>query len=345
MRALLVVALVVGATGCGLDMGGLGAASGDASTAGDAPLAVGADSSTGSSGSSGGGGEGGSGSSGSDAGGATNDATTPADASACAAGLPSGWSLVVYEASRAPCPGGYGSHDDIAGATAGAGACGCNCTVTTQPSCTQGTLTTQWSSNGSSAGACSNPGAPMTVSGTGCTIMPGNGQLAQGFSAAPFAPAGGACTASIHADPSKLAKNAVRTCDVPASAADAVCWGSAPPGFSACIATAGDVPCPAGPFATRTVLSDDVELVCPTCGACSVGGACANAQVKFYSDPQCGTLVTQLACNGTCVDTGGGNQRQVAAFEYTAQVQPSCQASPAGGASLNPVNPKTVCCR
>jgi hypothetical protein len=345
MRSLVVVALVAGATGCGLDMRGLGgAAPGDASTTTDAPLPVGADGGSGSSG--GPGDDGGSGSGGTDSGGGESEASTPdADASACVASLPSGWSLVAYETSRATCPGGYGPHDAIAGATPGAGACVCNCTVATQPSCTQGTLVTQWSSTGASPGPCVNAGVQMPVSGSGCTNLPAAGQLAQGFSASPFASTGGACTAAVHADPSKVAKDAVRTCAVPQSAADAVCSGSPPAGFSACIAAPGDVPCPAGPFAVRTVIQDDVELVCAACGACSVSAACANAQVKFYSDPQCGTVVTQLPCNATCVDTGAASSKQVAAFEYTAQVQASCQASPSGAASLNPVKPQTLCCR
>jgi hypothetical protein len=341
----VVVALVAGATGCGLDLRGLAAAgSGDASTMTDAPVVVTADGGGGSSG--GAGGEGGNEGGGSDDGGGTGDASAPtADASSCVGSLSPAWSLVAFEASRAPCPGGYNPRDAIAGAVAGAGACGCDCTVTSQPSCTQGTLGTQWSSTGASAGPCPNPGASMTVGGSGCTNTPA-GPLAQGFSASALPASGGSCAASVSpADPSKVVKIGVRTCDVPPSAADAVCSGAPPPGFAACVAATGDVPCPAGPFATRTLIEDDVVLVCPGCGPCNVVGTCGNAQVKFYSDAQCGNVVAQLPCTGTCVDTGGGNGKQVAAFEYTAQVQASCQASPSGAPAFDPVKPRTICCR
>jgi hypothetical protein len=332
MRTVVVLAFVVGATGCGLDMAGLGAsAAGDASASPDGPHADGSGS---------GGGDGGQGS---DGGGTDGASLPPAEAGAC---VPSGWSLVAYEASRASCPGGYGaSHDEVSGATAGAGACACSCNVTTQPSCDQGTLVTQWSPAGPSNGPCSNPGPPLTMNGSACTAFAGPVALEPGFSASPFAPTGGACTAAVNPDPSKVTKAGVRFCDVPPPAAEAVCSGAAPSGFAACLVAPGDVPCPTGPFATRTVVADDVELVCPTCGPCTVAGTCGSAQIRFYSDGQCAALAATLSCDGACVSAGGGPPKTVAAYEYSAHAQATCTASPIGATSLAPVRPQTLCCR
>ena len=265
----------------------------------------------------------------------------------CATGLPSGWSVVVYEPSRGACPAGYGaSHDAFAGATAGTGSCACPCTVTTQPTCTQGMLSTQSAQSSGGAGQCGSPGTTLSINGSGCTPLPGGGQLDQGFSAEPVGPGGGgACTATLSANPGLVTKNGVRTCDVPPGDLGAVCSGSAPAGFSACIVASGDIPCPSGPFGTRSRIDDDEILVCPACGSCSVSSSCGAAQVKFFGGSQCqGPVVATLACNGSCVPTGAATQ-YVGGYEYTAQPQATCQGSAAGAPTFNPVQPHTVCCR
>ena len=315
MRLLAVVALAAcasSATGCGLDMSGLGppiSKEGGVSVAGDAATADG--SMPGDDGGSGGG-----------------DDAAPGEAGpvvTCATGLPPGWSVVVYEPSRGACPAGYGaSHDAFAGATAGTGSCACPCTVTTQPTCMQGMLSTQFEQSSGGAGQCGSPGTTLSINGSGCTPMSaGGGQLDQGFSAEPVGPGGGgACTVTLSANP-----------------------GLVTAGFSACIVASGDIPCPSGPFGTRSRIDDDEILVCPACGSCSVSSSCGAAQVKFFGDSQCGgQVVATLACNGSCVPTGAATQH-VSGYEYMAQPQATCQGSAAGAPTFNPVQPHTVCCR
>jgi hypothetical protein len=134
-------------------------------------------------------------------------------------------------------------------------------------------------------------------------------------------------------------------CDVPATQTDAVCSGAPPPGFAACITAPGDVACPSGPFILRTVVADDDVLVCPACGACQVAASCGSAQVIFYSDDGCGQVVATLPANGACTPTGDGDGQDVSSYEYTAQVQASCQAAGSGAPAFDPVAPHTVCCR
>jgi hypothetical protein len=340
MRWLAIFALAGCATACGLDEHGLGAAAGvDAAVeggppgeAGEAGVGGGVDASAASS-----------------DGGPGSDAKSPTfDAGPCTAALPAGWALVASEASRAPCPAGYGgSHDEVAGATAGAGACACSCTITAQPSCDQGSLSTQWAGQ-PSPGICPNAASQLPVSGSACMGLTPMTQLQQAFSAEALPPTGGTCTGSVNPDPSKVTKNGVRTCVPPPSSAEALCNGLAPAGFAACLVASGDVACPPGPFAVRAVVSDDVELVCPTCGACAVGGTCTGAQISFYGDGQCASLVATLPCNGTCADTGGGpggGARGVGSYKYAASPQATCQATPSGVATFQPVTPHTVCCR
>jgi hypothetical protein len=335
MRSIVVVALAAGAAGCGLDMAGLAAVDAglDAAAGGDVHVASDGGAPTGTD--------------------ASNDAgsTSTGDSSdggSCVASLPAGWVLSLYESARAACPPGYGgSHDLVQGATAGPGACACSCQVTAPPACDNGTVTTQWASQPPipGLGPCFNAGAALPVAGSGCTAFPSPTRLGAGFSGEPFQPSGGSCTASVNADPSKVTKNAVRTCDVPQPDAESVCSGAVPAGFSACIEIAGDVPCPAGPFQKRFAVGDDLELVCPACAICTVTGTCNGATVKFFSDQGCNTQVATYPCDGSCHDTGNANDAGVAAYEYTAQAQPGCQAPTSGGPTYTTVNPQTVCCR
>jgi hypothetical protein len=334
MRSIAVVALAAGVAGCGLDMGGLAAVgAGRDASATDGGMAS----------------EGGAALEGDADGGAPEEETgASTDGGSCVAGLPAGWSLVVYEANRGPCPPGYGGgHDGVSGATAGPGACSCTCTLTAQPACDHGTVATQWAAQAPppGPGPCASPGTPLQPNGSGCTAFPVATQLSGAFSGEPFAPTGGSCTAAVSADPSKVSKGAVRTCDVPTSDSESVCLGSAPAGFSACISTSGDLPCPGGPFSQRWLVDDDLELVCPACALCIVTGTCANAQVKFYSDQGCGTLVATFACDGSCQGAGSGANQTVAAYEYTAQPKGSCVVAPAGPPKFTPVTPRTLCCR
>lgn len=332
MGRLWALVLACGVAACGLDMSGLGPPSpGGGPTV---PLDGGAD-----------GASSGAPSPGDDGGGA--GASSPAESGPPAAcPVPSGWSVVAYEPDRNPCPAGYGaSHDEVAGATAASGACGCTCSVTAQPTCEKGSLSTQWAATaiGTGGGSCTVPGVPLAVNGPGCTGM-GSAQLAQGFSAEALQASGGACSAQLAANPTQVTKNGVRMCDVPPAQVDAPCTGSPPAGFSTCITAPGDVACPGGPFGKRSVIADDEVLVCASCDPCQVNASCQNAQVTFYSDLQCRQQVAVLAASGSCVATGGGANQSVSAFVYSAQLQASCLSASSGAPAFNPVQPHTLCC-
>lgn len=329
--SVLWIVLVSGFAGCGLDRAGLGPATlGD-----DASPSV--DSGAGSEND---------GAANFDVGGSSGQGPTD-DGEPPAACAPAGWSLVLYGPSSSACPSGYASHAEVTGATAGSGACTCPCTVTAEPTCDQGTVSTQYATGLFAPNVqCGSAGLPLQVNGGGCTSMGGQGgKLADGFSAEPLQAGGGACNAQLAADPSQVTKNDVLVCDVPAAQAGAMCSGSPPASFSLCIVAPGDVACPAGAFTKQSLVADDEVLVCPSCGACQVSGSCKNAQVEFFGDAACKTSVATLGANGDCVSTGLASGQNVVAFEYGVEAEASCQASLAGTPSFDPVQPQTLCCR
>lgn len=215
-----------------------------------------------------------------------------------------------------------------------AGACTCPCNITQQPSCTTGNVTWTY---GQFAPICYGP---SNVNSNGmCQPMNANLQTAQLVQ--PLPPYGGACTAQVAADTSKVQTTPVRTCSVPAPDEASVCAGSAPAGSAACVVAAGDVPCPQGsPFQTRAVIADGETLVCSACGACGVTATCANAELDVYSDMACMNMMTAIPANGTCVGVQGGMMK---AYWYKAQVTaPKCGATTS--ASFQATNAQTLCC-
>jgi hypothetical protein len=336
MRALACVALAgalvvaipiaMATGGCGLSVAGL-ETSGATGDGGSGEAGSGADS--------------GSGSGGVDAGDDAPSFSTDG-ATNCLSAIPSGWSLVAYESAQGACPAGYGGeHDEYIGVSAGAGACTCTCQITTQPSCTAGTLTTSY---GIAAGTCPSPGETFAVNGSTCSALPTPGNLAAYYASQPLAPSGGSCTGLAAGNTSQVTKLGVRYCDVPMASAESVCEGMPPATFAACIVTSGDVACPTNsPFANKTLVADDEMLVCSACTSCTVGGACSDAKVTFYSDLQCNVPVVQLASDGTCVATNS-NARTVVAAEYSATPNATCHAT-GSTASFSPLGPHTLCCR
>lgn len=342
------VAMAVAASiaGCGLSTVGLAPV--DAAGAGEGGAGVGeADASPTRDGSVAG--DGGGPSLGGDAGGgltpdAKSDAPSSGDGGAttpCVSALPAGWGVVAYEAARAACPAGYGGHDAYSGAAAAAGACACDCQITTSPNCTKGMVATSYGGGG---GTCPMQGEVLTVDGSSCTALTQSGNLTQYFASQPVALSGGACSGTATGDPSQVTKQGVRYCDVPPASAESVCEGMAPASFAACIVSAGDVGCPTGsPFTNKTLVADDEMLTCSACTTCAVSGTCNSPKIAFFSDGACTQQVVQLASDGTCEPSNANNQ-PVAAAEYSAQTNATCQAS-GTAASVSPQGPHTLCCR
>jgi hypothetical protein len=274
-----------------------------------------------------------------DAGATTAEAGPP-----CTDGIPTGWSLVILDLGSAACPTDFTSHDVSGPPVVGAGACACTCAVTEEGACTEGTLTVM------DGPTCARSYFTATVSGPGC-LSAGAGQTvpvsahAQG---APLAAQGGSCSSGSQADPTQISAPAVSYCDVPASSAENVCGGVPPPGFAACVATSGDVPCPAGtPFVGRQVVEDGATLLCTPC-SCTVSTTCLDATVTEYADPSCqGNPVASFTVDGTCdvvEQSGEQGSGSWSSVEYAATASSTCMAATSTG-TAQLANPQTICCR
>jgi hypothetical protein len=260
----------------------------------------------------------------------------------CVTSIPAGWSLVILEQARDPCPAALTPHDLVGDPQAMAGACSCTCTITTQPSCTSGTLQGSFG-NASGSAACSTKVLALPISGSGCTQLQPGGQAPTSIAIDALPSTGGACTFSAVGNTTLVATTNVRTCDVAGPGSEGVCAGSPPAGFSACIAAAGEMACPSGsPFASRTVLAASETLVCTACTGCTVNGNCSSPLVTYYSDYLCNNPVATFPADGACTQPNwNGN---LAGVEYHASVQASCAAT-GSTATFQAASPQTVCCR
>jgi hypothetical protein len=259
----------------------------------------------------------------------------------CVASIPAGWSLVAYETSRVACPAGYtSSYDALADPQAAPGACACSCTVTSPPTCDDGTLHIHWGMSST----CPSSILPLGVGGGGCTQMQPGGPAANALAVPPVGLSGGNCTGSAAGDTTQVTSSQVRYCVVPAPDAEGVCGGGAPTGFSGCLRSPGDVPCPTGtPFQSRTVLADTETLVCSACTSCGFQGICTGATAKFYGDYLCQGYVGSLTADGTCTQPAWAGQ-QVHGVIYQAQAMATCAAT-GTSATFAAIEPQTVCCR
>jgi hypothetical protein len=260
----------------------------------------------------------------------------------CVASIPAGWSLVLFEPSRDPCPAGLTSNDLVDDPQATASACTCPCSITAQPSCTSGTLQGGFG-NASGAAACATKVPPLSISGSGCTQLQPGGPAPTSIAIEPLPASGGTCTASAVGNTTQVTSSQVRTCDVAGAGAEVVCEGSPPAGFSVCIAAAGDMACPSGSiFANRTVVAASETLVCTACSSCTVTGTCSSPLVTYYSDYLCLNAVATFPADGACTQPNwSGN---LAGVEYHATVQASC-AGAGSAATFQAISPQTVCCR
>jgi hypothetical protein len=347
--------LLFATAGCGLDLAGLGTVDvGDAATtdssaddgispdglgpfadaaSGDAPPATDA------SPSDGGGG---------DAVAVAIDAPAEGGGS-CRSMIPSGWSLVAYDLAGNACPPNFAAHAVFGAPVVGADACPCTCGVTQAGSCTQGMLSTL-AGRGNANSGCPQAWVSVAISGSACTpVQALSGMAPTRVQASALPGQGGTCSDAVQPDATKVSTPPARFCDVSAAKADAVCDGTVPSGFAACIATSGTAPCPSGtPFMQRYIVEDVVTPQCSACSACSVATACANPVLTAYTDPSCGGSGgsgVPLTVDGTCATVGGqGSLGNVAAVTYTATESSTCiPGSSTAAAQL--MNPQTICCR
>ncbi len=277
------------------------------------------------------------------------DVATGADASmgsTCAASLPAGWSLAVFNTATDSCPTGFGEHITFGTPSVAAGACSCTCSVTGAGSCGDGSLA-MLTNPGHGNDACSIAWFTATVNGSQCIPVPAAAQGALGnFQATALAASGGGgtCTSAAHANAGSLTEPTQRYCDVPAASADAVCNGSPPTGFSSCIVASGEVACPAStPFAHAFTVEDSAALSCGTCSACSVSTTCANPTLSVFANGTCAApAAVSFAVNGAC--QANPVEQTVLSAQYSATATASCTAG-SSTASVQLSGPHTICCR
>jgi hypothetical protein len=359
MRGRVLVLGLLATPGCGLDLGGLSGQADAASTAdeGDGETVV-ETSTEGSStiASSADGGHGAAEASPQlDAGSRADTNANPRDAASDAsegggtcASVPSGWILAIYDLGQDACPPGFPPHEVSGQTTIGAGACSCTCAVTQTGSCTDGDLTVTYAPAGSNA--CTMLSFMATFNGPSCTALGSSLSVSGSPSnlATPLAPQGGTCADMVRTDPSQLSAVKTRYCDVPAGSMGAVCGGTVPSGFAACIVTDGETDCPLGtPFGQKYTVEDLAVTQCSPCSsACTVTTTCSNATVSAYSDMACKNLVGSVPVNGTCTPVMffAPLPSTLVAVEYAATASSTCSAG-SSTPSVRLMNPRTVCCR
>jgi hypothetical protein len=271
--------------------------------------------------------------------------------------VPTDWTLVAFaDSAQTTCPAGFSKNqtDLFGGAIQPASdACACDaCTVATQPSCVQGPIAFTYDSDGSkkcnmtyqvlanaNAGGCNTDGFHGPI--------PAN----QDVHWVPPSPKGGTCTASsptTHPDRVTFAENA-RACSPDDDAAAGCVGGACSPAlaapFAACLAHAGNVACPSGPFGVAHHVGTGATFDCGgTCG-CTVSASCTNRALTFYTDGACQSATPLVQpVNDTCVNQGT-NGGSYGSYKYSATVVASC--SPTGTATASNTalaGEETVCC-
>jgi len=185
---------------------------------------------------------------------------------------------------------------------------------------------------------CASTGASINVPNSNCTSF--NGNLGDWFAGTPPAPSGATCSGSAVEDGAQVTSAELRACQVPESCREEVCNGTAPDGFSACIAQDGDTTCPSG-WGTRTLVGTGTDLTCTACD-CTVTATCTGGTISFFTDASCNDLLIALDVNDSCQDTPGGAIR---GYRYTATLNPTCTADGPNTASVELMGPRTVCCK
>lgn len=267
------------------------------------------------------------------------------DAGACTdPNVPANWVPIAYTTdANKPCPASYSSaavEDVTVDPALGSNACSCSCTKTADPDCQTGVTTISGVGQ-----TCSGFSGGFSYSNGTC--RPTGGTIDDYDEATTIKPSGGTCTVTTVPNNAAITSTSGRLCTPDASCAPAACGGYAPSGFSACIATAGDVACPAGSaFSAKHVVTELASVQCSDCGsACTFQGSCTSPKLSFYAENTCTTLIVSIPANGTCTQTNKANTA-VGGSKYTATASfTGCTAAGTSTATLGMQTPRTVCCR
>ena len=125
-----------------------------------------------------------------------------------------------------------------------------------------------------------------------------------------------------------------------------------PASASLCIQHPGDIVCPSGPFAVRTVVGGPGAVTdqrtCAACTCSSSAASCLNPTFSAYSSPACngGADTAQLVANACVLATSPFTNDDY--FVYSATPSgPTCQitgAPPAVIGAADIQSPTTICC-
>ena len=277
--------------------------------------------------------------------GSTVDSVAPdgganCDVSRCA-NVPAGFHAVSLVDATASCPNGFDTSDLVTAPIANDGACTCACNVTTQPDCTNGSVTRYLQTNTSTT--CSQQATTFQANGGACTQIQ-NGALYLSYShyavnAPP--PSGGACQYDATVDPQKVSSTKARVCAPPASCQGAVCDGA-----SVCVAQTGDVACP-GDFPKKTLVGTSATADCSACGgSCSVTGDCTGT-FSVYTDPSCTQNGVDFTADGTCSPNPATTTTAYTYYQYAGSVKTATcgGTAPTSTATATLDGTTTVCCK
>ncbi len=264
----------------------------------------------------------------------------------CEPDLPAGWSAIAYAASRAvACPVGYATTELVLEPTSTSGACTCGCTISTSdpPSCAKGVLQGLGGNN-----TCNQATVALQVNGAGCTAF-STATVVNGVSRyTPLPFHRGTCTSSAVKNEAALGSTLVRACVPPASAAGALCAGTAPDGFVSCIVHDDDTDCPEGPYTQKTIVGGSLALTCGGCATCENSATCAaSARLRYYNDSQCANEVASRVLNDVCNEIATGQSgASISRFRYdTVMSTPTCAPTSSPTMSVELEQRRTVCCR
>ena len=231
-------------------------------------------------------------------------------------------------------------------------ACACDsCSVTASPSCVTGAIALSVDTDGSLAcGTAASPLANMTPGGCNTDNFHGPVIAADDVKLTPLPPTGGTCAAgSPTAHPERVAfSERGRICasdDAVSGCVDPPCaQGFAAP-FAPCLAHAGSVGCPAGPFGVAHHLGTGAASVsCTDTCSCNVAATCVNATVTYYGDKMCkGPMTLPTHATGTCLNQGGTGM-MYGAYTYSATTSASCSANGSTVTSVALAGEQTICC-
>ena len=267
---------------------------------------------------------------------------------ACTTGdVPAGWTVLAYATARDACPAGFGASTDLEDyAGLGPASCACTCTSVAPALCDQGSLPLY--SQG--AGACGNTAAATLNVQSGRCGSTNLQTVANGMvRIPPLPPIQGTCSPNLVKNVPATSK--ARACTAPAPGGG--CPGTTacvpkPSGkYGVCIASAGDVACPAGwPTKHATGKSATDTRDCSTC-ACGTAATCANPKFTFYTDGACTAGAHDLTVDNVCDSVNDGSGHPYSNYKYTATVvNGACAMTAAAGptGAIAVTGAQTICC-